>query len=71
MRPELVVGAGAALLLGALAGIEWWAEHSWSADAVVRPDVEIAHPGLAPDTGVPVTRELDDAEASASPRLSR
>jgi hypothetical protein len=67
MRPEVVVGAGAALLLGALAGIEWWAEHQWPKDAVVRPAADSA-PG---DPGVPVTIEIDDTEASASPRLSR
>lgn len=67
MRPEVVVGAGAALLLGALAGLEWWAEHQWTDDAVVRPAADTA----PRDLGVPVMREIDDAEASASPRLSR
>jgi len=72
MRPEVVVGAGAALLLGALAGVEWWAEHQWSgADAVVRPEDVNARPGEIPDTGLPVTREIDAADASASPRLTR
>jgi hypothetical protein len=64
MRPEIVVGAGVALLLGALAGVEWWAEHQWSVDsAVVRPE-ELS------DSGLPVTREVEP-DALASPRLSR
>lgn len=65
MRPEVVVGAGAALLIGALAGVEWWAEHRWPAgvDAVVRP-VE------AVQSDLPEARELE-SEAAASPRLSR
>ena len=65
MRPELVVGAGAALLLGALAGVEWWAEHQWRAeDVVVRP-ADVA------DAGLPEASEVEAHEASASPRLSR
>jgi hypothetical protein len=64
MRPELVVGAGAALLFGALAGVEWWAEHG-SADAVARP-AEVA-PLTFPETS---DGDMADA-ASASPRLSR
>lgn len=64
MRPEVVVGAGAALLIGALAGVEWWAEHRWpaDADAVVRPG-EV-------QSDLPEVLELD-SEAAASPRLSR
>lgn len=64
MRPEVVVGAGVALLVASLAGVEWWAERQWSADAVVRPAV-------VPDPGLPEVREIDDPEAFASPRLSR
>jgi len=64
MRPEVVVGAGAALLLGALAGVEWWAEHRWPADAIVSP-------GELQDSGLPEVREGAEPEASASPRLSR
>jgi hypothetical protein len=44
MRPELVVGAGAALLIAALAGVEWWAEHEWPVDAVVRPGDSLDDP---------------------------
>jgi hypothetical protein len=64
VRPEVVVGAGAALLLGALAGVEWWAEHRWPADvdAVVRPG--------AVQSDLPEVPELD-SEAAASPRLTR
>ncbi|MBM3221827.1 MAG: hypothetical protein FJZ38_24690 [Candidatus Rokubacteria bacterium] len=65
MRAELVVGAGAALLIGALAGVEWWAEHQWvAADAVVRPA-----DGL--EAALPESIEVDGPEALASPRLSR
>ena len=71
MRPEVVVGAGAALLLGALAGIEWWAEHQWAQDGVVRSAEDTVQRAQGPDAGMPVTREIDDAEAFASPRLSR
>jgi hypothetical protein len=72
MRPELVVGAGAALLIGALAGMEWWAEHHWSAaDAIVRPAAAGSPFGEIPDPGVPETREGEAPEASASPRLTR
>jgi hypothetical protein len=72
MRPELVVGAGAALLIGALAGVEWWAEHQWSAaDGVVRPGDAGQRPGEVPDVSLPETREIDESEASASPRFSR
>ena len=61
MRPELVVGAGAALLIGALAGVEWWAETRWSAnETAVRVESDL------PETG-----EVDATEALASPRLSR
>ena len=65
MRPEVVVGAGAALLLGALAGVEWWAEHRWPADgdAVVRSE-EV-------QSDLPEVRELEYSEAAASPRFSR
>ena len=65
MRPELVVGAGAALLIGALAGVEWWAEHQWRAeDVIVRP-ADVA------ESGLPETSEVETPDASASPRLSR
>jgi hypothetical protein len=65
MRPEVVVGAGAALLLGALAGVEWWSEHQWrAADVIVRP-LETT------DSALPEISETDAADASASPRLSR
>jgi hypothetical protein len=65
MRPELVVGAGAALLIGALAGVEWWAERQWAADsAVVRPADTV-------EAALPESSEVDAPEASASPRLSR
>ena len=65
MRPEVVVGAGAALLIGALAGVEWWAEHQWSADnAVVRP-------ADGADAALPEGSEVAVSEAAASPRLSR
>jgi hypothetical protein len=66
MRAELVVGAGAALLIGALAGVEWWAEHQWVAsEAVVRPE------DAGRDVGLPETPELEESEAAASPRFSR
>lgn len=66
MRPEVVVGAGLALLLGALAGVEWWAEHRWPADvdAGVRP-------GEAVQLDLPEMREVEQSEAAASPRFSR
>ena len=65
MRPEVVVGAGAALLVSALAGMEWWAEHQWRADnAIVRP-ADVA------DAGLPEASEVETPDASASPRLSR
>lgn len=64
MRPEVVVATGAALLLGALAGVEWWAEHQ---SAVVT----VAHPAEFSDPGLPTVPEIGDTEASASPRLTR
>ena len=64
MRPEVVVATGAALLIGALAGVEWWAEHQWPADAVVRP-ADLADPGL------PTWAEVEDTDVSASPHLTR
>ncbi len=64
MRTEVVVGTGAALLIAALAGVEWWAEHRWAtADAVV-------YPGET-EFGLPETPEVEAPAASASPRLSR
>jgi hypothetical protein len=66
MRAEIAVGVGAALLVSALAGVEWWAEHQWHAeDFVVRPAEVAVEPGL------PDTTEADTPDASASPRLSR
>jgi hypothetical protein len=65
MRPELVVGAGAALLIGALAGVEWWAEHRLKSDEVA---------GWLGDRGevsVSDSAEADAFAPSASPRLSR
>ena len=71
MRPELVVGAGAALLIGALAGVEWWAEHQSVGDALLAPvDGDLRHADGATAT-LPETNEVDSADASASPRLSR
>jgi hypothetical protein len=65
MRPEVVVGAGAALLIGALAGVEWWAEHHWpvDVDAGVRSSE-------AAQSDLPEMPEFE-AEAAASPRLIR
>ncbi len=71
MRARMVVGAGAALLIGALAGVEWWAEHQWRADAVGRPPEASAYPGEIPETGLPTEHEIEQSEAAASPRLSR
>ena len=65
MRPQLVVGAGAAILIGALAGIEWWAEHRWRVDDV------IVLPAETVETGLPEASEVETPDASASPRLSR
>ena len=65
MRLELVVGAGAALLIGALAGVEWWAEHRLKADEVA------GWIGDRGETSVPDSTEVDAFAASASPRLSR
>lgn len=64
MRPEIVVATGAALLLGALAGVEWWAEHQWSVETVAQP-AEFADPGL------PTAPEVEATEASASPHFTR
>jgi hypothetical protein len=72
MRAEIVVGAGAALLIGALAGVEWWAEHQWVAhDAVVRSGDRGGWIGDRGETSLPETSEVDASEALASPRLSR
>lgn len=65
MRPEVTVGLGAALLVSALAGIEWWAEHEWRGDSVVVRPTDVAGGAL------PETSEVDTTEASASPSLSR
>ena len=72
MRAELVVGAGAALLIGALAGVEWWAEHQWSVnDGAVRSADRSGWIGDRGETRLPETGEVDVTEAFASPRLSR
>ena len=65
MRNEAIVAVGAALLIAALAGVEWWAEHQWTA-----ADVVVA-PADTPEFGLPDTPEVEAHEPSASPRLSR
>ena len=70
MRAEVIVGAGAALLIAALAGVEWWAEHQWVApEAVVRPAQQEGWLGDRGETALPEAGETP--EAFASPRLSR
>jgi hypothetical protein len=72
MRAELVVGAGAALLIGALAGVEWWAEHQWPAhEAAVHERARAGWLGDRGETERPAFGEDDVPEAFASPRLSR
>lgn len=53
------------LLLAALAGMEWVAEHRWYVhDEIARP-MEVSDPGL------PEVREFSDDATLASPRLTR
>ena len=64
MRKNTMVALAIGLLLVALAGMEWVAEHRWYAQDGVRP-AEVA------DSGLPEVRDLDDSGALASPHIVR
>lgn len=65
MRKNILVAVSIALLLVALAGMEWMAEHQWY---VVQ---DAAHPAEVADSGLPEVRDLDDGGALASPHFVR
>ncbi len=62
---KTIVVTAIALLLAALAGMEWVAEHRW----YVHED--IARPAEVIDPGLPEVREFSDDATLASPRLTR
>jgi hypothetical protein len=64
-RKKTIVVAALALLLAALAGMEWVAEHRWYVGE------NTARPSEVPDPGLPEVREFSDDAAFASPRFTR
>ena len=64
-QKKTIVVAALALLLAALAGMEWVAEHRWYVQESIARPAEVSDPGL------PEVREFSDDGTFASPRLSR
>lgn len=64
MSRGAIVGTGVALLVAALAAVEWVAEHRHSAEPPTRS-------AEAPDPGLPTVPESDADAVSASPRVTR
>jgi regulator of protease activity HflC (stomatin/prohibitin superfamily) len=64
-QKKAIVVTAIALLLAALAGMEWVAEHQWAVHEDLARPAEVADPGL------PEVREFSDDATLASPRFSR
>jgi hypothetical protein len=64
MSRGAIVGTGVALLVAALAAVEWVAEHRQPAGTLMRS-------AEAPDLGLPTVPESDADTPAASPRLTR
>ena len=65
LEKKTIVVTALALLLAALAGMEWVAERRWYVSENTARPAEVADPGL------PEVREFSDDATFASPRLTR
>ena len=65
LEKKTIVVAALALLLAALAGMEWVAEHRWYVHENSARSAEVSDPGL------PEVREFSDDATFASPRFTR